>query len=80
MAVKVLVQKVSSEGGAKRVKNSSNRVMRLVTATAVAGVVSIASVSGASAASDPDAESYPITTDPVTHPPREAKPLPATGS
>ena len=61
-------------------KNTSNRVIRLVTATAVAGVVSLASVSGASAATDPDAESYPITTDPVTHPPTDPKPLPATGS
>lgn len=60
----------------------TSKAIRLLAATAAVGVVTVGGVSAA-AAEDYDtvpAESYPIPTDPVTHPPAEPKPLPATGS
>ena len=62
-------------------KMMSKPVTRLLAAAAVAGVVSLGSVGAVSATPDPDTptESYPIPTDPVTHPPQQAKPLPRTG-
>jgi LPXTG-motif cell wall-anchored protein len=60
----------------------TSKVIRLLAATAAVGVVTVGGASSA-AAEDYDtvpAESYPIPTDPVTHPPMEPKPLPATGS
>jgi LPXTG-motif cell wall-anchored protein len=69
------------ESGVDSVNMTKKAAMRLLAATAVAGVVSLGSVGAASATPDPDTptESYPIPTDPVTHPPQEAKPLPRTG-